>query len=284
MNKMNATKLGKYRVRRAETEYEVCPFCGNVKWNFCINFSLGVYRCWACNKGGSIKDLKGLLVLGKVEGIDLENMPVAEKVTVEFLTIPEGYEDVWLSGAPSQLSYLHKRGVETKDMILWKIKGKGNRLLFPLYDKDMLVYYVEKDIANGNWYLPQKERRDVLWLMRGQHYQDRRVFLVEGIMDGIRICQCGYGVVVLLGKEIFAELWRKLIMMKLRPILMLDADVTMDYYKKIFDMYGSFFYIKLKKGDPDEYSVEDLQKIIEDSIECFDFRKSLEVRLKWKSS
>ena len=41
-----------YKIRKDEVMFQVCPFCGNRKWNFEVNYVSGLYHCWVCDRGG----------------------------------------------------------------------------------------------------------------------------------------------------------------------------------------------------------------------------------------
>ena len=54
------------KVKQDEILVEICPFCGNQKFNFQISTTKLVYHCWACSVGGSLNGLSKFFPLGNI--------------------------------------------------------------------------------------------------------------------------------------------------------------------------------------------------------------------------
>ena len=254
--------MSDYRIKGNEYEVKECPFCGNTRFNFTVNFSKGVWHSWCCNKGGSIDDkIRGLLSLTL-----REKMPeVSTDVSLPPLSVlyfGDNIIDYFVYKPRQELdTYIKSRNFTLRDVMLWGAKVRDGRyLIFPLYQDGKLVFWSEKDIKTGRWMLPENLKDEIVWYKSVN--QDEYVILVEGVFDAMRVMQAGFNVIVLLGTAISTAVARFIGNHKLKPVLFLDADVKksryVDYKKKLL----VFDIMEAPQGkDPDELSIEEVKAL-----------------------
>ncbi len=259
--------LGEHKNKHSETLFRVCPYCGNHKFNFQVNFEKRVFNCWVCNKGGSLFTLlRKMGIEVKTDNTYASSKPI-EKIqdkAVEAqkkydIKLPEGYKfkmsdysmsyftaDSWEYKA---YSYLYGRKLSDDDIKRYDVWYWNKRVLFPFYDMGYLVFWTARSIDPKSKlkYLHAECSKDRL-IIRYQGLTDE-IYVVEGVFDAVELNRSGKTVVMVLGSLItqrHVEYFRTL---KKKIVLCLDSDMSkkqhnlfLDLQKVLgFDKVESFF-------------------------------------------
>lgn len=211
--------------RHDESKMQVsfdCPECseqkgmphGDGKGNLEVNYSKGVFKCWACNQSndmhGSIRklikiygtgkdikdfdDLKEFFEINQYQAVDSDD-PKKKKKKVN--SLPKEYMP--LSTYPKDtveynkaMSYLKNRNI-TDDIIEefnigFALKGKyAGRIIIPCYDrKGKINYFVSRayDGRTPKYLNPEADRSEIIPNEYRVNY-DSTIYLVEGVFDHI---------------------------------------------------------------------------------------------------
>lgn len=193
-----------------------CPACsadkglpdGDGKGNLEVNYSRGMFKCWACQetnnmhgpvvkllkKYGTPKNIRDYLLVKP----DTDLVSNKEKKTV-VLTLPESYKK--LSECTGKefkyqqaITYLRERGI-TDDIIKefeigYTYMGKFfNRIIIPSYDSNgELNYFIArwfpKEYTKLKYLNPDVEKQQIIF-NEGKVNWDATIYLVEGATDHI---------------------------------------------------------------------------------------------------
>lgn len=215
------------KTRQEQLLVEVCPFCGNRKFNFEISSIKFVYHCWACNTSGSLRGLNKYFPLGnfaKDSKVKLEKVEVfgltsddtnSLKIFDKFIEINKLDKD----DRKAIELFCHKRGISWEEAIEYKIryatskiqvderdrKKYTNRIIVPLFDiSGSLVFFTGRSIDDKSSlkYLNcDVKRKRFLPVYLGKSLPNI-VLLVEGVFDAIAIHQIGFSAIPLLSMDI----------------------------------------------------------------------------------
>jgi len=152
---------------KEETIYKHCPYCGNSNWNYQENENKGLYHCWACGKGGKMKE-------------EYNN------VSITFSTkLLEEYHQNLLNDT-GKINYLKQERLITEDVI-WErklgLKTDKNEdfLVIPYIENGKFVYWKMRSF-NRKYYLnPSGIRRRIYNWENVKHLEE--IFVFEGEMD-----------------------------------------------------------------------------------------------------
>jgi hypothetical protein len=233
-----------------------CPVCsydikgldkGDGKGNFEVNYSQGVYKCWACSETygthGSLNKL--FLKWG-----NKRNKSTWELIGGDFIkTKKRKYEDVKLPHHyisftkgnkltipyKEAYNYLRKRNITDKLISKYSIgyTTEGpyrGRIIVPSFDKNEEInYFVSRSyVGHKNKYKnPEAEKDKIIF---NEHLIDweRDVYLVEGVFDMFFVPNS----IPLLGKSVSDKLWGVLYdNSKKHIIICLDGDAWEDSEK-----------------------------------------------------
>jgi len=220
------------RLRKDELLVEVCPFCGNPKYNFQISTTKGVYHAWCCNAKGSLRGLGRFFPLGDVAKHSRVKLPKEEAFgltpedTQQLQVFSKFKELIKLDSATRREveGFLAGRGLTFDQAIGYKIRycdqkilldetrekrynkvTYENRLIIPLFDiSGNLVFFVGRalDKSNSTKYLNcGVKRKRFLPVYLGSTNPDT-VLLVEGVFDALAAHQTGYSAIPLLSMDI----------------------------------------------------------------------------------
>ena len=176
-----------YPKRQSSEHLYTCPYCDHHKKKFSLNFDRNMYKCWVCDaKGRSIRrvirrfgSFTQLKEWDKLSGIidhsSLEfNLFAEEELVLEqIISLPKEFKT--LTGKTSvvnniPLSYLQKRGIETCDLLKYKIgycsEGEfEGRIIIPSFNIDGYVNYFIARSFDGHWlrYKNPNASRDIIF-------------------------------------------------------------------------------------------------------------------------
>jgi DNA primase len=213
-----------YPKRQSSEHLYTCPYCNHHKKKFSLNFERNVFKCWVCDaKGRSIRrvirrfgSFTQLKEWDKLSGVTdhsrLEfNLFAEEEAEQEqVISLPEEFKT--LTGKTSvvdniPLSYLHNRGLESCDLLRYKIgycsEGEfEGRVIIPSFNVDGYVNYFIARTYDGHWmrYKNPNASRDIIFNELIIDW-DSDVILVEGVFDAI----CAGNAVALLGSTLREE-------------------------------------------------------------------------------
>jgi len=226
---LNACNLlgWKTRERQDEILIEVCPFCGNSKFNFQISTSKFVYHCWACSVGGSLSNLAKFFPLGdtakqrkilpkesEIFGLTIDDVNYL-KIFAQFLELNK------LEKNDKEIvnKFLEKRGIPFEKALEYKIrystakifideklkKRYTNRIIIPLFDiSGSLVYFVGRAVEENNplKYCNCEIKRKRFLPVYLSKENPNTVILVEGVFDAIAVHRAGFSSIPLLSMNI----------------------------------------------------------------------------------
>lgn len=253
-----------------------CPACaeekglvkGDGKGNLEINYTKGIFRCWACydtnNMGGTlVKLIKKYGSKQNLKDYELIIPTISEKTvsTVsEILLLPEGFTP--LTGCdPTTFryndvtTYLKNRGI-TDDIIekyrmgFTTIGKYANRVIIPSYNlNNELDFFVGR--AFMPWVKPKYLNPDIektlIHFNESTIKWDATIYLVEGPFDGIVVPNS----IPMLGKVIYEKLFYDLQYKATGlVIILLDGDAYKDakrLYKKLntLNLYNRVRIVRL---------------------------------------
>jgi hypothetical protein len=269
------------------------PDCDDYKGHLEIDLKRGIFHCWLCDYSGNLRTLlKDYLgYVPKIEKYvstdDLKQSyddsffkkeEIVKERVIDYTFLPKEY--VYLGRPKDTLSMLGKKALKyvldrmsINDVVLHKIGycGIGKykwRIIVPLFEDDKVVYFIARDFMGGAYKKydnPKKEeisigKEEVVFNINGARMVNQAV-ICEGVFDAIRV---GIDGVAILGTSISELQYIKLLSLK-RIYVMLDSDAY-DKAAKIaskFQRAGKQVYlIKLAKGDPDDYSRDEIRNML----------------------
>jgi hypothetical protein len=260
-----------------------CPTCsaekglddGDNKGNLEVNFSEGVYNCWACGethgtKGGLKKFFKTFATKDQIRKLKMIGFDLTEFKTnlkevniIEDLTLPKGFIP-FKEGNPKSILYKQAWNYLTKERRLepetiYKYEmgyvsgGKyDSRVVIPSYDVNgELNYWVSRTYVNAKpkYLNPDSDKEQIIFNECCLNW-DSDIYLVEGPFDHIVV----HNSIPILGKKISDKLMSSLFhKATANIIILLDDDAWENAKKLYFDLnvgklYGRIRVIKMEEG------------------------------------
>ncbi len=194
------------RIKGDEVAIEVCPGCGNEKWNVEMNAAKAVWHCWACKAGGRLSALLKTLT-GQEYRITASAARGNKPTKAAPLTTPAEFQFLSITAVPSAKQYLDARGV-TADVAatygLQVCSEKGHmlegRIVIPAreYWTSAVVGWIGRSYTGKRpKYMSTLPRKVITgWRVRDQAAP---AVMVEGPMDGIAAHRAGFNAAVLSG-------------------------------------------------------------------------------------
>lgn len=220
------------RISKDEVKVRVCPFCSNEKFNLELNAPDGVYKCWACKKGGRLESL-----LAEWFNLDVKIPVRIRDGKREITTFTSSVPIASLESVGSAMRYLRKRGMNPYylqrygvGICLEKQHKFYARIVIPV------LYYWSQQYGGviGRDYIGNlpKYWADATTDIVGWRVSNRFVphILVEGPFDGIAVHLAGFNVAFLQGKgdkaDTKAKLWAAAVPFAAPLGIMLDGDAS----------------------------------------------------------
>jgi DNA primase len=270
-----------------------CPVCaaekgledGDGKGNLEINYSIHVYKCWACGDTygthgplGKLFDKWGTKKQKKLyDLVKPEELKEEEKKRV-WLKLPEGFTKFKDSNPKfiphiEAYNYLKQRGITDEIIEKYKIgyTVKGDfayRIIVPSYDTDgRLNYFVARAwVPKKMKYKNPTAQKDEIIFNEGVIDWSKDIFLCEGVFDSFFLDNP----LVMLGKKLsklaFSTIYDKA---QSNVIICTDGDAWDDGLRIYHELNGGRLYNKIKivklpkdkdicdlKGQIDEYYYE----------------------------
>jgi len=200
--------LGSYHRKGDEFLY-ACPYCDHHKKKLSVNFAIGAFKCWVCDtRGKNIYrivrshgdykqrqrwlELDGRLDLKTFDQIYKEINEIEEEPVCD---LPEEMISLCNKRLPRSsqraLDYLYSRGLELKDIKMWKIgyctEGRyGGRIIIPSFNRDGDPnYFIARSfVGHKRKYLNPMATRDIIFNELMIDW-DEPVVIVEGAFDAI---------------------------------------------------------------------------------------------------
>jgi len=267
-------------------EYVIkCPICGDHQTHFhCyVNSERGVYKCWFCGEGGSLKALIGKY--GGGESFTAPRKGIVEKQRYERLDFSKFPEVTGEGGKVDRLAlgYLLKRGLTKSDIkrygIRYSDRGRfSGRVLLPIIEDNEIVCFSARSFFSWNkpkYLFPHHDQMklttsECVWGIDAALEQNR-VIITEGIFDAIAVNRLsgklGIAAVSLLSKNMSVGQCHKLLALGhgIEFIVLLDSDARDDGLKiaKQLHAYGRRVLVgEIAEGDPASLSIEELEEVI----------------------
>tara|TARA_Y100001973_G_scaffold105256_1_gene177744 strand:+ start:1995 stop:2930 length:936 start_codon:yes stop_codon:yes gene_type:complete len=200
--------LGFYHRKGNEHLYH-CPYCKHHKKKISVNFDIGAFKCWVCDvRGKNIYrivrsfgdynqrqrwlELDGRLDLKAFDQIYKEINEVEEEPVCE---LPEEMISLCNKHLPRSskraLDYLYSRGLEDKDIKMWKIgyctEGRySGRIIIPSFNRngDSNYFIARSYVGHKRKYLNPMATKDIIFNEIMIDW-DEPVVIVEGVFDSI---------------------------------------------------------------------------------------------------
>lgn len=262
------------RTRSDEVLVEVCPHCGNSRWNLELNARLGIFNCWACPYSGTLSTLLHRLTGEKYDvPVNLETSPGTPGIRT--LSHPNTPENKSVEDAPLALRWLRDRGISRQDVHTYNLRlctERGHRLfgriMYPQQEffTNELFGYGGRSYIKGirPKYLTTAETRTIGGL---KHRRHSPVVLVEGYFDGLAVHRVGYTAAILFGsgsREV--EVLGRRLPPKLPLILALDGSAWEQanrWYWTLKPLHTETRIIRLPEmEDPGSMSSKDLENML----------------------
>jgi len=232
-----------------------CVYCNHHKKKLSLNFQKNKFKCWICNRAGSItrivkrlgsflqqqrwRDLTGIVEVTEFEKIIRENgIQQLEQAEETVLQLPEEFQSLCnrnISLTTSQpLGYLRKRGIEKSDILRWKIgycqSGQyEGRIVIPSFNMDGKVNYFIARSYDRNWrkYMNPPESKNIIFNELMVDWEDD-IVLTEGVFDAIKINNS----IPLLGSSLneTGKLFQQIIKHDPRVYMAMDPDAESKEY------------------------------------------------------
>ena len=260
-----SSKLGSSVLRGNEYLFKECPFCHNDRQNFQINLVYGVWHCWSCNKGGKVLTLLKLLgifdikELGQVGLIEKEKWYLNLEEWLPLSVVENVDKRCWFN-------YFRNKHLTIADLENWGIRIKGEDLLFPFFRDGSIIYWVIRRMAldKNYWMQPKGWSKSEECLYRINSIYDKRLIIVEGIVDGIKVFKCGYNVLILCGTVLHEVDKQFIFRNNMQPILCLDSDVKEYKYEEFKKHLGLYKVVDIfQYDDPSDIQEKELIEKIE---------------------
>jgi len=270
----------KTKLRKTEILLQVCPYCGNSKYNLEVSTTKKVFHCWSCDERGKLRKL--------LEELNIEYIITDEDTIIEGvkepqeISLPESYaplnipkyRDNWYG--EKAWNYILQRNITEESVNTFKIgycisHNYAGRIIFPVYEDNKLLFFTGRDFLRGKYlkYLhPDVPKSHVIFNWEIAKRQ-RQIIISEGTIDAISVYQNGYnGAIALFGKQIMKEQIHKILSNHLLKeiIVLLDADCEKEsriIAKKLLVPNIIIKIASLPDGDPNTVSKEVLIKTIE---------------------
>lgn len=216
------------RISKDEVKVGDCFFCGNEKYNLELNAESGVYRCWACKKGGAIETLLRqwfqMEVRIPIRFSEEKRKPHLLSTSVPIVPIAE---------IPSAVAYLRRRGLN--EFLLHRygigICVEKSHRFYPRIIIPLLKYWTGTDggvvgrdyVGKPPKYLADATSELVGWRQRNALAPH---ILVEGPFDGLSVHLAGFNAGVLLGKgeDEKLQMWAAQVPHNAPLVIMLDGE------------------------------------------------------------
>ena len=316
---MNPDKLRQHLIAIFGREYEIrygqfrinCfyPKCDDQTGNLEISLEKGIYHCWKCHASGNITKLfrdYGIKAPPDDEYISVGELTKSFQIDydrafakeLQFKGLPEEFCPLWedrkLTGIGQKaLKYALSR-MSMDDIVKHKVGycGLGKykwRIVIPFFEGSRTVYFVARSIYKSErpYMNPEKPDANIIGADDVVFNIDRakglgQAVICEGVFDAIKVGDDG---VAILGTEIGDEQVRKLREIpKLYVFLDEDAKAKALKIAEKFDTYGNKVFVPfLPKGDPANWSREQLRQTIEGAME-YSTQDDLMTRLSWSTS
>jgi len=224
--------MGRYKEdARGEYIFEVCPSCGNDRWNMNVNIEKNVFHDWACDYAGTVRKLFIDLKISYDFDITFaSNKPKVEQDINDEAILPEDTMEIKESESRHIIiKYLQSRGMIESDIQKYNIKwcSKTGRILFAFYNPmGDLIFWNARTIYKGA--KPKYIHAAVSKKTRILKYdgESKEIYLVEGVFDAIAVNKLGKSVIILMGSSISEDLKAYLRLKKQQVVICLDSDMT----------------------------------------------------------
>ena len=185
-----------------------CPFCKHHKRKMSVNISKNTYKCWICDSrgkniytlvrkfGNHFQKQKWQSFEENVDISDFDNIfEEKEEETIQRISLPKEFislanKNLSLT-ANAPLNYLRKRGINSADILKWKIgyceDGEyRNRIIVPSFNRDGNCNYFVARSWTKDWlkYKNPPASKNVVFNELMINW-DEPIVLVEGIFDAI---------------------------------------------------------------------------------------------------
>ena len=185
-----------------------CPFCKHHKRKMSINISKNTYKCWICDSrgkniytlvrkfGNHFQKQKWQSFEENVDILDFDNIfEEKEEETIQRISLPKEFislanKNLSLT-ANTPLNYLRKRGINSADILKWKIgyceDGEyRNRIIIPSFNRDGNCNYFVARSWTKDWlkYKNPPASKNVVFNELMINWEEP-IILVEGIFDAI---------------------------------------------------------------------------------------------------
>lgn len=242
---------------------EQCPICAS-KGRDISKDNLGVYSdghtwCFRCSKPtfsekGKIKNFIDQEQIGKKEQIFLP-------------------EDCTIKYPDKCLAWAGKYGLTETDLLRYNTfwSPSEQRLIFPFYENGNLLGYQGRSFKENNPVIGKIPK----WFGKGITEDVFNILgignilvLCEDIVSAIKIAKAGYASMPLYGSSISQERFKRLYKLfgsKSEVVIWLDYDKASEApsYSKLGGIYGLSCRTIVTEQDPKEYSIEEIQEILE---------------------
>ena len=194
--------------RSSDEHLFFCPFCKHHKRKMSINISKNTYKCWICDSrgkniytlvrkfGNHFQKQKWQSFEENVDISDFDNIfEEKEEETIQRISLPKEFislanKNLSLT-ANAPLNYLRKRGVNSADILKWKIgyceDGEyRNRIIIPSFNRGGNCNYFVARAWTKDWlkYKNPPASKNIVFNELVINW-DEPVVLVEGIFDAI---------------------------------------------------------------------------------------------------
>jgi DNA primase len=231
--------LGNYKTYNNNWYYFECTFCHHKNKHFCVNTEKNFWKCWHCNKSGTLPFLFHKLKCSKEEIKKLYdalgNIPkrYSENITNNIeLSLPEEFISLNISSNSiaykHAILYLEKRNIHEYDVIRYNIgycaDGRyKNRIIIPSYDKNgFLNYFMARAFDHNKFrYLNPPISKNIIGFESHINWS-YPIILCEGAFDAIAVRR---NAIPLFGKTIPQKLYQEILIHDIPHIyLLLDYD------------------------------------------------------------
>ena len=299
---MNPQKLLNNLIDIFGTEYEIsdpqfrinCFMCDDHTGHLEINFVKGIFHCWKCDYSGRVmklfKDYMGECPFGSEdEYISAEDLTVKTEPDEEktFSGLPEEFVPLWEK--TDSLSEVGKRALKyaltrmsKEDIEIYRLGycGLGKykwRIIIPIMEDGQAVYFTSRAFLPGvepKHLHPSREEcggigKEEIVFNAERALKTGQVVVTEGIFDSIRVGKDG---VAIFG-TVLSDMQILRIQDANRFYVMLDQDAEdkaehlAERLKRHHFHPRRVYLVKLPKGDPCDYTREELRRFMDKAEE-----------------
>lgn len=199
----------------------VCPFHSDHNPSATFNVNSGLFFCFVCKKGMTLRQLAAELKVEVVEDDGVVSMMPMQRTS--------GTDVDWLArwqAAPPALGslYLASRGVTDEQVIEFDLREDDDAVLFPMVDQSLRVLGFQARRKHGEPRYKTHGVRTPVWPWQRWSPERTPRLLVEGVFGALNMRRLGYDAFATLSSSVPKTSWTSLSPWGQQIVVLYDDD------------------------------------------------------------